>query len=145
MIVLYTTVIVLLSVTWFLFKRRANSLEHRYTRLAARASELINKPVPRKGNSNNADPAECARRQYELGQVVQKRDRIEGRYTAWLASAEKVAGMIKRMRAWKGRKLPYTFGVLDVTGLLALLDYLGASQYANVRTLYALVMSLFAG
>jgi len=144
MIVLYATVFLVLSVTLFLVKRRASTLERRYARLATRANELL-KPVPRKGNSNNVDPCESARRQYELGVVVQKRDRIEGRYTAWQAFAEKFAGMLKRMRAWKGRKLPYTFGVLDVTGLLALLDYLGASQYANVRTLYALVMSLFTG
>jgi hypothetical protein len=144
MIVLYSTLIVVLSVALFLVKRRTARLERHFARLANQTTQLL-KEQPHKGNGKNPDPGETARRQYELGLAVQKRDRIEGRYTAWQLFAEKFERVLKGIRGWKGRALPYTFGILDVTGLLALLDYLGAAQYANVRALYELARSVLAG
>ncbi len=144
MIVLYTTLFLFLSVTLFLVKRRASRLERHYARLATQANELLNK-FPIKGKGADGDPFEAARRQYELGLVVQKRDRTESRYTAWQGLAEKFDGLFKRLRAWKGRTVPYLFGILDVVGLIALLEYLGASRYVSVRLLCELATNLFTG
>lgn len=144
MILLYTTLILVLSTVLFLVKRRAARLERHYARLANEASTLLPSPSHR-GNGKDLDPGETARRQYELGLAVQKRDRIEARYTAWQESTEKLERVRQRLRAWKGKTLPYTFGILDVTGLLGLLDYLGAAQYANVRALFQLVRGLLIG
>ena len=55
------------------------------------------------------------------------------------------SGWVTAVRNWKGRKLSYTLGVLDVASLFYLLDYLGMGQYANVRSLVELARSWFVG
>ena len=47
-----------------------------------------------------------------------------------------------RVRNWKGKKLPYTFGVVDVWFLLSLIDYLGVGAYLSPRYLVQLATSL---
>jgi hypothetical protein len=143
MIVLYTTILFVLTVTLFLVKRRVAGLEKKFARVASAAKDVLRQPCYKEGNNNRTDPYETAKKQYLLGLLAQKRDRVEARYAAWQQFAEKFEACVKNFRAWRGKKLPYACGVLDVAGLLALLDFLGASQYANVRALYQLVMGLF--
>jgi hypothetical protein len=144
MIFLYSLAVLLLGVAHFLVKRRVASLEKKYQRVAQEADVLV-RQVPRDQSSNRFDPFLAAKRQFVLGQLIQKRDRIEGRYTAWQASAERLGKFVQRVRGWKGRKLPYTFGALDVAFVLALVDYLGFGQHVNVRNLVQVVASLFTG
>jgi hypothetical protein len=99
----------------------------------------------KEGNSNRQDLVLTAKRYYALGQVAQKRDRVEARYVAWQRLSEKLERLVARVRAWKGRKLPYTCGVLDVATALWLADYFGAGQYVSVRPLVALIRSHFGG
>jgi hypothetical protein len=145
MIVLYTVFVFVLSGALFLARRQANALERRYSRLAVQANEIVGKPLPKQGNTNQADPYQNAKRQFELGLLVQKRDRAEARYTAWQGIADRFAGWVKTVKGWKGRKLPYTFGVLDITGLLVLIDMFGGSEYLNARALIQMVTTLFKG
>ena len=144
MIFLYTLVLLLLGSAYFLCKRRVASLEKKYTRVAKEADALVRQPSYREGNSGRlaADPYSLAKRQYQLGLLAQKRDRLEGRYSSWQDFTERFGKFLGRVRNWKGRKLPYTFGVLDVAGALALMDYLGAGHYVNVRALLQAVTSL---
>jgi hypothetical protein len=145
MIFLYTTLAVLLATAHFLIKRRAAALEKKYARVAKEADTLLRQPSLREGNSSRTDPYQAAKRQYQLGLLAQKRDRVEAKYTAWQGVAERTGKFVAGLKNWKGRKLPYTFGVLDVTGALALVDYLGLSQYVNARNLVQVVTSLFSG
>jgi hypothetical protein len=138
MIVLYSAILFVLSAALFLVKWRTARLEKRYSRLASQARELVRQPLYKDGNSNKTDPYETARRQYLLGLLVQKRDRVEARYTAWQNFADKFAACVKGLRAWRGKKLPYVCGVLDVAGLATVLDLFGAAHYVNLRTLYEL-------
>jgi hypothetical protein len=145
MIFLYSTFVVLLGIAGFLTRRRAKTFEARYTRVAREADQVLRQKDFRDGNSNRQDPYLAAKKQYQLGVLAQKRDRIEARYTAWQARAEKIGRFTARVRSWKGRKLPYVFGVLDVASVLALVDYLGFSEYVNAHNLIELVRSHFTG
>ena len=142
MIVLYTALLLLVGVAYFLVKRRVAVLEKKYSTIVRDADELLRKSNYRDGNSNRQDPYQIAKRQYQLALLAQKRDRMETSYSAWHLRAERLGKIRHWLRAWKGRKLPYTFGVLDVTCAMSLIDYLGAGQYVN-RHLFETLASLF--
>jgi hypothetical protein len=143
MIFLYTVVVVVLFVVRLFVKWRASSLEKRYTRIAAEADKLVRQVSFKEGNASRPDPAQSARRQYELGQLVQKRDRVEALYTRWQNRADRLSRWLKGVRDWKGKKLPYTAGVIDLALVLVLVDWLGAGQYVNAHGLYDWVRSWF--
>lgn len=143
MIFLYTAALLLIGAAYFLFKRRAASLEKRYANIAKEADGLLRQLPYRDGNSNRHDPYLNAKRQYNLALLAEKRDRIESRWSAWQKRAERLGRLRHRMLAWKGRKLPYTFGALDVAGALALIDYLGAGHLLNARHVLNQLTSLF--
>jgi hypothetical protein len=145
MIVIYTVILFVLSIALFLVKRRVARLERKFTRVAGEAKEMLRHPAHKEGNSNRTDPYELAKRQYLLGLLAQKRDRVEARYAAWQQFAEKFEACVKSIRGWRGKRLPYVCGALDVAGLVTLLDYFGAAHYVNLRNLYQLVIGLFAG
>ena len=143
MIFLYTALLLLVGVAHFLIKRRVAALEKRYSRVVKEADDLLRQSNHRDGNSNRQDPYQSAKRQYQLAMLAQKRDAVESRYGTWHQRSERVSKLRHRLRSWKGRKLPYTFGVLDFAGALALIDYLGAGQYVNARGLVQAVSALF--
>ena len=143
MIFLYTALLLLVGVAHFLMKRRVAALEKKYSRIVKDADDLLRQSNYRDGNSNRQDPYQSAKRQYQLALLAQKRDRMESSYSTWHRRSERVGKFRHRLRAWKGRKLPYTFGALDVATTLALIDYFGAGQYLNARHLVETVASLF--
>jgi len=144
MIFLYTALLLLVGVAHFLIKRRVVALEKKYSRVVKDADDTLRQANYRDGNSNRQDPYQNAKRQYQLAMLAQKRDRMETMYSRWHKRAERLGKVRQRLRAWKGRKLPYTFGVLDVLGALSLIDALGAGQYLNARHLIETVTSLIA-
>jgi len=133
MIVLYTMMLSVLAVLKRLTNWRATRLERKYARTARQADGLAREPLYR-GNSNRPDVAQSARRQYLLGQLVEKRERLEGKYVAWKGRAERVGKWQARLQGWQGKKLPYTFGVVDVALLLSLIDTLGVGRYVSVQS-----------
>ena len=56
MIVLYTSLLVLLGGARFLTRRRANSLERKYSAVLKQTNTLLRDPLPREGNSGRTDP-----------------------------------------------------------------------------------------
>jgi hypothetical protein len=143
MILLYSLALFLLVAVGLLVARRAAALERRFARTALDAEKLVRAPVYRAGNGG-IDPYHAARRQYELGQLILKRDRLEGKYVAWQKAADRLAKAVETVRGWKGRKLPYTFGALDVSVVLGLVDYLGVGEVVSVRRLIELAAALWA-
>jgi hypothetical protein len=143
MIVLYTLVLFVLGVAKKVIDWRVRAFERRYSRAALAVVKLLREPVYRDGNGNRGDIGQSAKRQYQLGRLVQQRDYLEGKHDRWQLRAEKLGATLGALRAWKGRKLPYTLGALDVAGLLYLIDTLGAGEYANVRHLVQVVASHF--
>lgn len=142
MIFIYSLALFLLGLAHFLIKRRVASLERKYLKVARQADSLLREPLHRQGNSNRYDPYQSAKRQLELGVLAQKRDRVETRYTSWQGLSERLAKTIARVRGWKGRTLPYTFGALDVAFFLSLADYLGCGDYVGPRKLVQILLDL---
>ena len=143
MIFLYTALLLLVGVVHFLFKRRVLALERKYSGVVKEADDLLRQGNYRYGNSNRQDPYHTAKRQYKLAMLADKRDRMEASYTTWHRRAERLGKLRHRLRAWKGRKLPYTFGALDVACAMSLIDYFGAGHYLNARHVVETVASLF--
>jgi hypothetical protein len=119
-------------------------LERKYCRAATEADRLLREPMFKEGNRAGLDPYKVAKRQFVLGQVVHKRDRWEAKYSAWQEFAEKFGRFVAGVRNWKGKKLPYTFGVLDVSFVLYLIDYLGFGEFVSARSLVQAVRALIA-
>ncbi len=142
MIFLYTALLLLVGVVYFLIQRRVAALEKKYTRVAKEADALLRQGAFREGNSNRQDPYQSAKRQYKLAVLAEKRDRLEAGYLSWHQRAERLGKFRQRLSAWKGRKLPYTFGAIDVACAMSLIDYFGAGHYLNARHLVEMLMSL---
>lgn len=142
MIFVYTALLLLVGVVYFLIQRRVAALEKKYSGVAKEADALLRQGNYKDGNSNRQDPYQSAKRQYKLAMLAEKRDRLESCYLTWHQRAERLGKLRQRLGAWKGRKLPYTFGAIDVACAMSLVDYLGAGHYLNARHLAETLMSL---
>ncbi len=166
MILLYAALILCLVAAQFFINRRVARLEKKFIRTADEADRLVAETAPQNGARNEpiliagvpaakktqvqvrevkTDPAQLAKRQYLLGVVVQKRDRLEEKHQAWERRQDRLNGVIARVRAWKGRKLPYTFGVLDVASVMYVIDRYGLHEYLSADRLMELVNQVIAG
>ncbi len=144
MILVYVLLLLLLVVARFFVARRAAAQERKYMRLARATDELCKAQAQRPGNNSKPDPYAAARAAYLLGQAVERRERLEARYCAWQKTAERLNGLIAAVRNWRGRRLPYVVGALDVLFVLGALDYLGYGQQINARAVVQLVRSFVA-
>jgi hypothetical protein len=144
MIVLYLSVLLLLGAIHFLLRRRAVRLERRYARAAGEADELLRQASFREGNSPRPDPYQSAKRQYRLGQAAEKRDAVEVRYTAWQTRAERCGALIARLRRWRGKVLPYAFGLADAALLLVLVERLAPGTTGPIQALAQSVTALLS-
>jgi hypothetical protein len=142
MILIYTFLLIVLGIIGFLINRRVAALEKKYSRTAEEADKLLLKSTLRGGTNSKLETAETAKRQFVLGQLMHKRDSLEAKYASWQSFADKFGRMQNRLREWKGRKLPYTMGVLDVSGALYMIDYFGVGQYVSFQHLMHLASSL---
>ncbi len=140
MILLYTALLFTLGLVNYLVARRVKSLEKKFSRVSLATTKLANLPVYRQGNSGRAEACLVAKHQYELGRLVNQRDRVETKYYRWQRFAERFTRLVKSARQWKGRKLPYTFGVVDVSMVLYGIDRLGLGQ-VDLSQLIALLQA----
>src|SRR5437879_6346501 len=99
-------------------------------RIAKRAQLVALEPAYKA--SNRLDPCQLAKRHFQLGQLVNQRDRVETKYHAWQSLADRFQAATARVKGWKGKKLPYTFGVVDVSCLMYAIDYAGLSRHVNL-------------
>lgn len=125
MVPLYALVVSVLSALKRLLARRAARVERKYTAAALAAQSAAKGLHGKPGNASNADPLAAAKRQYELGRLVETRDRLEAKYVRAQARADGVAAFVSRLAGWKGRAVPYLAGVADVALVLTALHYLG--------------------
>ena len=89
MLLLYHVVLLLLSGVRLVFTRRAARIERKFARLAKEVNGLLRDPVHKQGNSGREDPYQAAKRQYLLGALVQKKDRLEAKHFAWAQRADR--------------------------------------------------------
>jgi hypothetical protein len=144
MVVLYTSLLVLLGAAHFLIKRRAARLERKYSAVLKETNTLLHS-MPKDGNSNRPDPCQSAKKTYLLGVLATRKERLETKHYAWQSRAEKVGNLVTRLRRWKGRQVPYVFGVIDAVIALCVLEGLGYGQYTNPRRLLELVTTWISG
>lgn len=127
MILLYVFLLLALALTQWAVRWRVARLERRYARLAAEADTLAREGGYRGGNCNKADPCASARQQYQLAQVVLRRDRVEQRYARWQSGSERFARFRGRLAGFQGKVVPYFVGAVDVAGVVVLLHTLGVA------------------
>jgi hypothetical protein len=144
MILLYTLLLLLLGLIKLFVSLRARALERKYTGVAVTVDRLVRETDFKFGNANRTDPCSSAKRTFRLGQLVEQRDRLEGKYVAWARWLERLNRWVNAARNWKGKKLPYTLGALDVWLLLYLIDNLGAGRYVSARSAIEFLASLFS-
>jgi hypothetical protein len=140
MIVLYTVALIFLGAAKLLIDRRVAALEKRYLKTVEAADHLLREPAARPSSSNRLELAQAAKHQVALGLLVERQDRLEARYEDWQKFSRSFGMFVIRVRNWKGKKLPYTMGVIDVSLVLTAVDYFW--PYVNVRNLYEVVTSL---
>ena len=125
MVPMYVLMLVALSALARVLSARAARMERKYTRAAMLATELAKAGAVKPGNGSTADPFITAKRQYDLGRLVEVRDRLESKFLTWQARAESVSAFAAQLRRWQGRAVPYLFGIADVSIVLVALHLLG--------------------
>ena len=133
MILLYTALLFSLGITHWLIQRRAASLGRSYSFYADRVLKLLHGAPAKPGNGGRYDPCAVAKQQFELGRLVVQRDRAETKHFAWQTWADRFGKAVTALRTWKGQKLPYTLGVLDVWLVLYLIDRFGFGDLVQPR------------
>jgi hypothetical protein len=142
MMLLYTFLMFVLGAVKHMVTMRARALERKYVRIAAAVDQLLRDANLKPGNKSMPDLCAYAKQTVLLGQLAQKRDRIEAKYFAWQRWADRVGGWVQTVTNWKGMKLPYTLGAVDVWMLLHLIDYLGVGQYVSFSAMIEAIVSL---
>lgn len=141
MILLYTLLLLFLGLIKFLVDRRANYLAWRYGAVARNVDNVLRETTFKDGNSSKFNPCKAAQRQLILGLLVQKKEKLESKHFTWTGISEKLGRVIDRLRNWKGQKLPYTMGALDVWLILYLIDHLGVSDHFSAHRLIESVVT----
>jgi hypothetical protein len=142
MLLLYVLLLAVLLSAGFLINLRVRSLEKQYKKVAHETETMIQEGRKKPGNAGKPDDYAYARHAYLLGQAVERRERVEAKYFAWQKRAEKLAAFVRAVREWKGKKLPYALGALDVVLVLGALDYLGYREALDTRHLVDYVKTL---
>jgi hypothetical protein len=133
MVVLYLFARLLLGGFHLLLRWRVRRLEKRYVRFAADADALL-AGAAKRGGTNRHDPFVNAKLQYDLALLAKKRDRVEDRYLSWQKFSERFGSLRGRVAGYRGRLLPYLFGLVDVTAVVLVLGRLGGGV-EDVRAL----------
>ena len=144
MMLLFNILLLLMSGVHKLLAWRAGRLERKFARLANEVKALCRDPLFKEGNTTRLDPFQAAKRQYLLGALVQKNDRLEAIHFAWAQRADNAGRMVTRLRQWKGRLLPYAVGALDTLGAACLVDYVTLGDVVRLRQLIELVRAWFS-
>ena len=143
MILLYTIFLVVLGVAHWLLARRAAALGRAYSQLADKVLKLTHGAALKPGNGAKYDPCVVAKQQYELGRLVLQRDRAEAKHYAWQTWAERFSKAVAAVRTWKGQKLPYTLGALDIWLVMYLIDRFGVGETVQPRQVFDTVTAWF--
>lgn len=147
MIFLYTVVLTLLGLLKVVVTRRAASLERKYMKVAGETTRLAHEANTKPGNAGaprNDIWMQTAKRQFELGLLVTRRDRLEAKQFFWQNLSDRLTRAVASVRLWQGRKLPYTMGVVDVWLVLSAIDYLGVGQIVSAQRILEALTEYFA-
>lgn len=142
MLAIYHVILLVLSTVKALFARRANSLERKFVKLAQEVSALCRHPLLREGNSAKFDPQHHAKRQFELGALVQRKDQLEATHFVWARRVERISRLVMRLQGWKGRLVPYGLGALDAFLVRSLVEYVTSGELVTLGHYLDMVLAL---
>jgi hypothetical protein len=142
MIFLYSLLLVIASGLKVVVQRRAAALGRGYSKLADSVQKRLRESLCKTGNNSKADPCQLAKIQFELGYLVARRDKLEAKYFVWQSWAEKLSRWVNTLATWKGKKLPYTLGAVDLWLLLSAVDMIGVGNFVSARVVYDLIVGL---
>ena len=128
MIVVYLVCQWVLKLTHAILTLRASWIEQKYVKTSCKVQEELKLSDTRPGNAMGDARLNYARKQYELGRMVEKCDRIGERYVRAQALAESVGHKQKWLASLQGRVTPYLFGVTDMVVVMVLLNYFGITM-----------------
>ncbi len=123
----YAVTVAGLGMTKSVLAGRAAKLEKTFARAALRAEAVAKQLQTRPGNAAAQDVFTAAKGHYELGRLVQDRDRLEAKYAAWQTRADRVGHLRHKLTRWQGRTVPYLLGVADAALVAAALVWFGVS------------------
>ena len=142
MIFLYSLLLMLLGGVKRIVQCRAASVAKAYSKLAEAVQKRLRESQIKPGNASKIDPCQSAKLQYELGLLVAKRDRVEAKHFVWQHRAEALARWVNTLSNWKGKKLPYTLGAVDLWLLLSAIDAIGFADFVSARVVFDYAVSL---
>jgi len=142
MIFLYSLLLMLLGGVKRIVQCRAASVAKAYSKLAEAVQKRLRESQIKPGNASKIDPCQSAKLQYELGLLVAKRDRVEAKHFVWQHRAEALARWVNTLSNWKGKKLPYTLGAIDLWLLLSAIDAIGFADFVSARVVFDYAVSL---
>lgn len=143
MMMIFHVVMLLLNGVKFLCACRAAALERKYARLAKDVNASLRDALYKEGNSNKHDPFQAAKRQYLLGALVERKDRLEALHYRWATRVDRLSRLIGRLRGWHGRLVPYAMGAVDMVTTLCTLDYVKHGDFVVLRHVVATVAEKF--
>ena len=126
MILVYLSLLLVLGLLRLLIAVRVRLLERKYAR-AHDAQALLQQPAYKDGNSRHVDPYKSAKQQFVLGSIVQNATAPRAATLPGRPVRRSSVGPSSASR-WKGRLVPYVFGVVDVALLLGLLSLFGLAD-----------------
>jgi hypothetical protein len=144
MMLLFHLVLLLLNGVKYLFGCRTRALERKYARLAKDVAGVVRELPNKEGNSSRYDPFQAAKRQYVLGALVEKKDRLEEKHHRWALRVERMSRWVQNLRNWKGRLVPYALGAVDILTTMCTLDYFSHGDFVVLRHLVDLVTAKFS-
>ena len=121
MLVVYLLARLVLAFAHLFVRFRVRRLEKRFVNHAGKVSSLLEASAKR-GGTNKNDSCLVAKQQYELALAGLQRDRVEARYTSWQSFSERFGKFRAALAGFRGRLVPYLFGLADVTGLVVLMN-----------------------
>ena len=122
MIVLYVVCKAVLALAHAILTLRASWIEQKYVKTSCKVQEELKVSDTRPGNAMGDARLNYARKQYELGRMVEKCDRIGTRYVRAQALAESIGQKRNRVASVQGRMTPYLFGVIDMVVAVLLMN-----------------------
>ena len=84
-------------------------------------------------------PRVSAMRSARLGGLLTAVDNQARRTDVWAGRAVWIGRAARYVASWRGMKLPYTMGIIDVVATFQALDYLHFSKYVSLEIVVGLV------
>ena len=83
-------------------------------------------------------------RQQGLEEAHQVTCHVEAKHLVWQGWTDRLTGWVDTAGDWKGKKLPYTMGAVDVWMVLCLIDYFGVGQYVSTWNVIQIMMAWYS-